>query len=81
MYRGKNMERGYCHDYEINKLLDFIRGEMKRQRVTQQEAAEFLGITQGMLSRKLSLGNLDCKELKALRILLKIPQETLGGYL
>lgn len=75
------MERGYCHDYEINKLLDFIRGEMKRQRVTQQEAAEFLGITQGMLSRKLSLGNLDCKELKALRILLKISQEEIGGFL
>ena len=75
------MERGYCHNYEINKLLDFIRGEMKRQRVTQQEAAEFLGITQGMLSRKLSLGNLDCKELKALRILLKISQEEIGGFL
>ena len=75
------MERGYCHDYEINKLLDFIRGEMKRQRVTQQEAAEFLGITQGMLSRKLSLRNLDCKELKALRILLKISQEEIGGFL
>lgn len=75
------MERGYCHEYEINKLLDFLRGEMKRKKVTQKEAAEFIGISQGMMSRKLSEGSLDCKELKALRILLEIPQQTLGGYL
>lgn len=75
------MERGYCHEYEINMLLDFIRGEMKRQRVTQKEAAGFIGVTQGMLSKKLTTGNLDCKELKALRILLKIPSETIARFI
>ena len=75
------MERGFCHEYEIKTLLDFIRGEMKRQKITQKEAASFIGVSQGMLSRKLTTGDLDCKELKALRILLKIPQEIIGGYL
>ena len=32
------MERGFCHEYEIKTLLDFIRGEMKRQKITQQAA-------------------------------------------
>ena len=75
------MKRGYCHDYEIKMLLDFIRGEMKRQKVTQKEAADFVGITQGMLSRKLTTGDLGCKELKALRILLNIPSETIARFI
>lgn len=75
------MERGYCHEYEINRLLDFIRGEMKRKKVTQREAAEFIGVSQGMMSRKLADGTLDCRELKALRILLEIPQEIIARYI
>jgi transcriptional regulator with XRE-family HTH domain len=75
------MSRGFCHEYEVDGLLDFIRGEMKRRKVTQNEAAVFLGMSQGMLSRKLKDGSLDVKELKALRILLEIPQNIIGGYL
>ena len=75
------MQRGYCHEYEINSLLDFIRGELKRQKISQTEAATFLGVSQGMLSRKLKYGSIDVKELKELRILLKIPSETIARFI
>lgn len=75
------MKRGYCKEYEINSLLDFIRGELKRQKISQAEAAAFLGISQGMISRKLKDGSIDVRELKELRILLKIPSETLARFI
>ena len=75
------VRRGYCQAFEVDSLCDFIRGEMKRQKVTQKEAADFVGITQGMLSRKLTTGDLGCKELKALRILLNIPSETIARFI
>ena len=75
------MQRGYCHEYEINSLLDFIRGELKRQKISQTEAAAFLGVSQGMLSRKLKYGSIDVKELKELRILLEVPSETIARFI
>lgn len=75
------MKRGYVKSYEITELTDFIRGELKRQRITQREAAEFLNLTQGMLSRKLKNGSLSVKELKQLRDLLNISRETIARYL
>jgi len=75
------MSRGFCQEYEIDGLLDFIRGEMKRRKVTQNEAAVFLGMSQGMLSRKLKDGSLDLKQLKSLRILLEIPAESMARFL
>ena len=75
------MRRGYCQTFEVESLCDFIRGEMKRKKISQTEAAAFLGISQGMMSRKLKDGTIDIKELKELRVLLEVPSESIARYL
>lgn len=54
---------------------------MKRQKVRQSEAADFIGITQGRMAQKLNDGAFTVKELKALRILLNIGAEELSRFL
>ena len=75
------MRRGYCQTFEVESLCDFIRGEMKRKKISQTEAASFLGISQGMMSRKLKDGTIDIKELKELRVLLEVPSERIARFL
>ena len=75
------MKRGYCKEYSVDSLCDFIRGEMKRQRIRQTEAAEFIGVTQSRMAQKLNDGAFTVKELKALRILLNIGAEELSRFL
>lgn len=75
------MKRGYCTEYSVDSLCDFIRGEMKRQRIRQTEAAEFIGVTQSRMAQKLNDGAFTVKELKALRILLNIGAEELSRFL
>lgn len=75
------MGRGFCREYSVDSLCDFIRGEMKRQKVRQSEAADFIGITQGRMAQKLNDGAFTVKELKALRILLNIGAEELSRFL
>lgn len=75
------MRRGYCQTFEVESLCDFIRGEMKRKKISQTEAAAFLGISQGMMSRKLKDGTIDIKELKELRVLLEVPSERIARFL
>ena len=75
------MGRGFCREYSVDGLCDFIRGEMKRQRIRQTEAAEFIGITQSRMAQKLNDGAFTVKELKALRILLNIGAEELSRFL
>lgn len=67
--------------YKKTRFFDFLRGEMKRQKITQQAAADFLGITQGMFSRKIKDGSFTIRELKELRILLDIPSETIARFI
>lgn len=73
--------RGYCKTFEVDCLCDFLRGEMKRKKITQQAAADFLGVTQGMFSRKIKDGSFTIRELKELRILLEIPSETIARFI
>lgn len=40
----------------INRITDFIRGEMKRRNLTQADLADVLNITQQGFSRKLKHG-------------------------
>lgn len=75
------VRRGYCQAFEVDSLCDFIRGEMKRKKITQQAAADFLGMTQGMFSRKMKDGSIDIRELKELRVLLEIPSETIARFI
>ena len=75
------VRRGYCQAFEIDSLCDFIRGEMKRKKITQQAAADFLGVTQGMFSRKIKDGSFTIRELKELRILLEVPSETIARFI
>ena len=75
------MKRGYCKTFEVDCLCDFIRGEMKRKRITQQAAADFIGDTQGMFSRKIKDGSFTIRELKELRILLEVPSETIARFI
>ena len=75
------MGRGYCTEYSVDSLCDFIRGEMKRQKVRQSEAAEFIGVTQGRMAQKLKDGTFTVRELKAIRILLNVEKEELSSYL
>ncbi len=39
---------------KIDKLNDLIRGEMKRQKVTQNQAGYYIGLSQEQFSLKLS---------------------------
>lgn len=75
------MRRGYLKDYSVDSLCDFIRGELKRQKINQAEAAEFIGVTQGRMAQKLKDGTFTVRELKAIRILLNVEKEELSSYL
>lgn len=75
------MKRGFCNAFEVDSLCDFLRGEMKRKKITQQAAADFIGVTQGMFSRKIKDGSFTIKELKELRILLEVPSETIARFI
>lgn len=75
------MRRGYCKEYSVDDLCDFIRGELKRQKIRQSEAAAFIGVTQGRLAQKLNDGTFTVRELKALRIYLDVSKEKIGGFL
>ena len=44
----------YSVDRKLNKFSDYIRGEMKRQKMSQDEVAYRLGMAQGQFSRRLS---------------------------
>ena len=44
----------YSVDRKLNKFNDFIRGEMRRQKLNQKDVAYRLGIDQPCLARRLS---------------------------
>lgn len=46
-----------------NRIIDYIRGEMKRQNLNQEKMAEKMGIYQSGLSYKLSKRNLTMYDL------------------
>ena len=76
------MKRGYLKEqYSPVNLCDFMKGEMKRKHITQRRAAEALGMSQGMLSRKLKDGSITLKELKGLMLILDVSGEQMGGLL
>jgi len=54
---------------------------MKRKKITQQAAADFIGVTQGMFSQKIKDGSFTIRELKELRILLEVPSETIARFI
>lgn len=39
---------------DYNKINDFLRCELRRKKITQKQAADYLGIRQDGLSRRLS---------------------------
>ena len=61
---------------KIDKLNDLIRGEMKRQKVTQNQAGYYIGLSQEQFSLKLS-GRCEwrLKEVVGIAELLKIGGE------
>lgn len=76
------MRRGFLKkEYSADELCDFLRGEFKRQEITQTEAAAFIGISQGMFSRKLKNGDISIRELKSLMQLTGIDKEQIVRYL
>jgi len=76
------MHRGFLKgQYSNEKVCDFLKGEMKRKRITQKTAADALGMSQGMLSRKLKDGSITLKELKGLMLILDVSGEQMGGLL
>jgi len=81
LIKNGRVRRGYCQNFEVDSLCDFLRGEMKRKKITQQAAADFLGMTQGMFSRKIKDGSFDIRELKELRVLLEVPSETIARFI
>ena len=76
------MRRGFLKsEYSTDMLCDFLRGELKRQKITQTEAAAFIGISQGMFSRKLKNGDISVRELKSLMRLIGTENEQIVRYL
>lgn len=41
-------------DVKYKRITDFIRGEMKRRKISQKEVAEWLNIPQGGVSKRLN---------------------------
>lgn len=76
------MKRGFLkNEYSVNGLCDYIHGELKRQKIAQTEAAAFIGISQGMFSRKLKNGDISIRELKSLMQLMGVDKEQIVRYL
>lgn len=64
-----------------NRLNDFIRGELKRKKIRQKTAANYLNITDSTFSRRLD-GQTEWTftELKNLAELMEVSIETLFRY-
>lgn len=59
----------------LERLIDFVRGEMRRNGISQQELARELGITQQALSRKFKSLCFTVKELLQIFDYLSINEE------
>ena len=44
----------YSIDRKLNKFNDFVRGELRRKKISQSDAAYRIGIPQSGLSKRLS---------------------------
>lgn len=64
--------------YKVNDLYDYIRGEMKRQKISQKQMAAVLKIEQANFSKHLN--NKDFKTVQLMEIFhyLKTSQDQIG---
>lgn len=60
---------------KLEIICDYIRGEMKRQHIKQDDLAELLGLAQQTVSIKLKKGRFTVKELLIIFDYLKTPTE------
>jgi len=70
----------YSVDRKVNKFNDYVRGELKRNHISQSDAAYRLGIPQSGLSNRLS-GKVEwtMREVFMLADIININLEEIGG--
>ena len=61
-----------------NRIIDYIRGEMARQHLNQEQMAEKLGIYQSGFSYKMSKRYLTLEDLIRIFRILGTPKEVIG---
>jgi len=70
----------YSVDRKLNNFNDYVRGELKRQKISQEDAAYRLGIPQSGLSRRLAgQAQWTMREVFILTEIIELDLEKIGG--